>query len=725
MRNPASKKISRCPFAAVTALAVFAISLAANSTDAQTTSEVKAVTSGQEDEVVVLSPFNVDENASDGYTSTEGVTASRFNQKLKDIPQTIIVLSNEFIKDVGATDLSDVMPLIGGRVTGGTRQQDAFAIRGFSVNETWIDGTRDVVEWGGGDFIHVQQLEVIKGPATNLYGNPKGLGGIINRISKLPKQDPYYQVSASVGSYDSYHVTADLTSPLNKDKTLAYRLTAAYRDEGSFRDLQDSSRLFVAPVLQWRPSTQTTVTFFGEFMREEHREDNFIPAALNATTGEREITVPISRSIDEPWANSTIEKEKARLIVEQKLNDNLTARFSGFVSFINNPIEQVEFLSLSPDNRTVNRRAFWLNRWQDYYFGECSLYGNWETGDLRHSLIVSADYFDNPGRVNVRRVALGTIDLLDPVYSDQKPDFPPSSAVTNTKLQNSQYGFSTTYQLKAFQDRLLLIGGWRHDQVDGVSTIELGQPPFRETETSDTADSPRFGVMVRPTKSASLYYQYSETFQPQGGGALRVDGSRLDPVTGSSSEYGLKLSFLEEHLQASLALFKVEASGIALRLPPPDNSFFENGGTTTSTGEELNITYNDDRLTLMAGWVHQNVRDTTSGADGPQLAGEAENQGQLFARYRWPINDFGGLTVGGGVVFTGERPLTTAENSQVFTASEVYTLSIGYGIAKGLSASLVVRNVFDDDYFAASNGNGTTWRPGEPRTISFTVTKTW
>jgi len=676
-------------------------------------------------ETVQLSPFVVSSDADDGYSSTETASASRFRQKLKDIPQSITIMSAQFLKDVGAVDLQDIMPLIGGTVSGGTRNQDTFSIRGFAVQESYLDGFRDVVEWGGGDFVHVQQLEIIKGPSSNLYGNPKGLGGIINRVSKTPRDVQWQQVALTIGDYDNYHFTVDVTGPVNESKSLLYRVNAAYRNVSYNRDFKDMERVFIAPVFEWRISPATKLSLLTEFMRQDYQEDNWIPTVVNATTGLRELTVPDDRRIDDPWAESRIEKEKIRLTAEHSFSENLIARVAAQQTYINNPITQVEFLSLAADNRTVNRRAFWLNRWEDYTFIEANLFGRYKAGAIEHSFILAADYYLTDFRSNVRRTALGTIDLLSPVHSNVAPVFPASGVATNTLGELITTGYTGTYQLNAYDGRVILIGGWRKSEVESSRYAEIGTGPFPKITDPDTeAELPRYGGMVRPLKNVSLYYQYSEVFQPQGGGALRLNGSPLDPVTASSEEFGLRLSFMNERLNFEVVKYEMIADGLALRLPAPNNSFFENGGQTTSDGYEYTLTYNDPRLSLQAGWVDVHVRDTTPGILGAQQGGQPPYRGQLNARYKFAnVGNHGGLSIGGGIIHTGDRPLSATTVTQKIPAYEYFNFNINYGVAKGMNLALAVGNIFDKRTVVANNG--ILWRPLDPRTIKLTLSKTW
>ena len=685
---------------------------------AQTTPDAKPP------ETLVLNPFVITAQTEQGYTAAEVLSASRYNQKIRDVPQTIVVLTDAFIKDIAADSLADVIPLIGGIPSAATRNADSFSIRGFGIQQTYVDGFRDVQEWGGGEFAAVQQLEVIKGPATNLFGNARGFGGIINRISKRPKDNQWQQLSFTAGNYDYYRAAADVTGPLNSAKTLLYRVNLAVTDAGSFRDLHDLERQFISPVVSWKPTAATDITLFTEFLHQESQEDNYIPSIKNATTGLQELTVPISRSIDEPWQNTTIEKQSFRLTADHRVNEHISARLGAFQTFINNPIQQVEYLSTAADNRTINRRGFDLNRHETYSFIEGNLLGQVQTGVIKHQLALAADYYYWKYRSNVRRAPLASIDLYNPVYGAPLPDFygPDATLATNTLGTLDAIGYAGTYQANVWDDRLILTAGVRHDEVDGERKLEV--VPYQEIDDApNTATTPRYGIVVRPVKAVSLYYQYSEAFQANLGGGFKLDGSPLDPTTGKSSEYGLKSSLFSDRLQVSLAIFDVQVVGQPVRLPAPNNSYFENAGSTTGTGNEINVTYNDDHLTIMAGWVHQNVRPTTGGIDGPAVQGVPKDQAQFFARYKWNVNKFGGLAVGVGVVFQSERPLTATTGAQMQPSNARYYLNANYAIMRGLTAGLSIINLTDEFYVA--NNNGTLWRPGDPRTIKLSLTKSW
>jgi iron complex outermembrane receptor protein len=679
-----------------------------------------------DESLVVLDPFVVTDAAQKGYTSSEAMSAARFNEKVKNIPQTITVLSEDFLKELGVQDLADVMPMIGAGISAQTRSQDSFSIRGFSVQQIYVDGFRDVAEFGGGEFAHVQQLEIIKGPATNVFGNSKGFGGIINRITKRPRAKPMQQISLTVGSFDNYRGVVDVTGPANKYNTLLYRVIAAYTNTGSYRDLHDLKRYFLAPSITWRPTENTDVTIMAELFRQEHQEDNFVPAVRNDATGLLEIRVPSSRSIDEPWQNSTMEKQSIRMLANHRLNKNIVARLAGFIMFDNNPIQQVEALSVAADRRTITRRAFDLNRWDDYRYLEFNLLGKWKTGFVEHHVTLSSDYYYTFYRSNVRRAPLGNIDLYSPVYSATAPDFygPESTLSTNTLGTTMITGWGATYQANAWKDRLILVAGIRRDHVTGSRTMEVPPEPYQTIDDGvNNKTSPRYGVVVRPWYPLALYYQYGESFQSNLGGGFRIDGSPLNPATGKSTEFGAKLTVFGDKLQLNVASFEIEVVGQGMRMSAPNNSFFENRGRYKGTGAEVNITYNDNRWTLMAGWVNQDVYQFTDGIKGYARDAVPRNMGQLFVRRKWRVNKYGGLNIGAGVIYMGERPMAEAVKPQMLPDHYRVYLNAGYAIAKGLNISMSISNLLDDDYIVGSNG--WLWRPAEPRNIKISLSKTW
>ncbi|MEH2177847.1 TonB-dependent receptor plug domain-containing protein [Nostoc sp.] len=208
----------------------------------------------------------------DGYRVPDASTATKTDTPLRDIPQSIQVIPRQIIEDQKTTRLRDILQNVSG-VTPGAGYQNSFdrvRIRGFTQETTFRDGIRD--NNPSTDFANVERVEVLKGPASVLFGQTEP-GGIVNLVTKQPLSNPYYNVDLNVGNYAFYRSALDLSGPLNTDKTLLYRLNVAYENAGSFRDFISSENVFVAPVIAWKLSENTDLKLFLEYDNRDYKPD--------------------------------------------------------------------------------------------------------------------------------------------------------------------------------------------------------------------------------------------------------------------------------------------------------------------------------------------------------------------------------------------------------------------------------------------------------------------
>jgi iron complex outermembrane recepter protein len=176
---------------------------------------------------------------------------------------------------------------------------DAAVVRGFVVTP-YRDGfrTRPIAAITS-NTAHLGRVEVLKGPASVLYGHTDP-GGLINLVTKKPLTTPYYSLQQQFGSFDLYRTTLDATGPMTDDDTLLYRVNAAYENIGSFRDFLDQEEVFIAPVLTWNLSDRTRVTFDLQYFHGDFPRDRGIVAL-----SDRPAPIPIERSLGEPFCPTT------------------------------------------------------------------------------------------------------------------------------------------------------------------------------------------------------------------------------------------------------------------------------------------------------------------------------------------------------------------------------------------------------------------------------------
>ncbi|MFP4099888.1 TonB-dependent receptor plug domain-containing protein [Coleofasciculus sp.] len=172
-----------------------------------------------------------------GYRAPRATTGTRTDTPIRDVPQSIQVIPQEVIEDRQVTRLSEladnvsgVQPSVG---YGGLPSNQTF-IRGFRSGVNLRDGFRDFGFLSPRDVSNIERVEFLRGPASVLYGNLEP-GGIVNTVTEQPLPNPFYEVSMTVGNYDFYRPTIDLTGPLTENRELLYRLNVAYENADSYR----------------------------------------------------------------------------------------------------------------------------------------------------------------------------------------------------------------------------------------------------------------------------------------------------------------------------------------------------------------------------------------------------------------------------------------------------------------------------------------------------------
>ncbi|MGH8651652.1 MAG: TonB-dependent siderophore receptor [Gammaproteobacteria bacterium] len=194
---------------------------------------------------------------------------------------------------------------------------------------------------------NLDRIEVLKGPASILFGRIEP-GGLINLVSKQPLATPYYySLQQQVGSFDLYRTTLDATGPVTKDETLLYRVNLAYENAGSFIEFLENERVFIAPTLRWEISPATQATF--ELQYKHSRDPRFrgIPAI-----GDRPADLPRERNLSEPGSDAKSDDVLFSFDWSHAFNDRWTLRHSFYGDWTDGSSSTAGIGSLDADGRT-------------------------------------------------------------------------------------------------------------------------------------------------------------------------------------------------------------------------------------------------------------------------------------------------------------------------------------------------------------------------------------
>ncbi|MEH2168736.1 MAG: TonB-dependent siderophore receptor [Nostoc sp.] len=650
----------------------------------------------------------------DGYRVPDATTATKTDTPLRDIPQSIQVIPRQIIEDQKITRLRDVLQNVSG-VTPGAGYQNSFdrvRIRGFSQETTFRDGIRD--NNPSTDFANVERVEVLKGPASVLFGQTEP-GGIVNLVTKQPLSDPYYNVDLNVGNYAFYRSALDLSGPLNTDKTLLYRLNVAYENAGSFRDFISSQNIFVAPVIAWKLSKNTDLNLFFEYDNRDYKPDRGVFAI-----GDRPGLVPISRFFGEPSINEgTVTNYKFGYNLEHRFSQNWQLRQTLFANIRKSDEIRVQFIGLEPDGLTGRRDIanFGGTISEDYRL-QTDVIGNFKTGTITHKLLFGVDlnrYTDVSNGFSNGPFA--SINVFNPVYF-----VPITRPTTPYIVQNftDTLGFYLQDQVTIADNLKLLLGG----RFDTVNILQKDLAAQSATNDNNSAFTPRVGIVYQPTPPVSLYASYAESFVPQYGRSR--DNSAFVPERSKQYEVGVKGELFDGKLSATLAAYHLTKSNVLTTDPDPNYSNYSiQVGEQTSKGIELDIV---GQLTpgwnVIATYGYTDARVTRDNdlPVGNRLQNVAENTASFWTTYELQQGNFKGLGFGLGLYYVGDRPGEI--DKSLILPSYFRTDAALFYKQDNWRVGLNFKNLFDINYYVETQGRDVVY-PGEPFTVIGSVSFTF
>ncbi|OKH28346.1 TonB-dependent receptor [Chroogloeocystis siderophila] len=690
------------------------------------TAKVRAATEGLV--LSVASGTNIDEaedeiqivvtGEQDRYAPEDATTATRTETPLRDIPQSIQVVPSQVIQDQQANELDEVLRNVSGVAIDSNfaGALDRFSIRGFTQYNILRNGFREG-EGGIRETANLERVEVLKGPASVLYGNLQP-GGIVNLITKQPLEEPVYSFELSVGTEESIRPVIDFTGSLNQERSLLYRINALYNYSDTFRNFdQTIQRFFVAPVLEWRISDQTNITVEMDYLSDERPFDRGLVAI-----GDGIIDAPITRILNEPDDFYETEEFGIGYRFEHEFSNNWTLR-NAFRYFVSNTLD------LGTDPTEFNEEIGELSRQfrsnsslRKNYSLQTDLAGRFTTGSIEHTLIIGVDL----GRVDSQEDTRVAADGFTPSINVFNPEYEtiPRPLRSDLEVISTQYtdrldtiGIFAQDQITLLDNLKVLIGG-RFDIVDEDYTDTSSGEEFFENYY-DEAFSPRVGIVYQPIEPISLYASYSRSFTPNFG--VTVDQARLDPERGTQYELGIRGEFFNSRLISNLAVYEITKSNVATG--DPDNPGFSiNIGEQRSRGIELDVIGE-----ILPGWniiaayayTDAEITESTDFEVGNRPSNVPKHSGSLWTTYEIQSGNLQGLGFGIGLFFIGERQGNLANDYQL--PSYVRTDAAIYYRRDNWRAALNVKNLFDTTYYETADFGRTTIRPGAPLTLTGTI----
>ncbi|UKO96860.1 TonB-dependent receptor [Nostoc sp. UHCC 0870] len=642
----------------------------------------------------------------DRYSVPNATTATRTDTPLRDIPQSIQVVPRQVLEDQQAIRASEALRNVSGVQRGNTAGggSQVFNIRGFQqFGGNLRDGFRDgfsVIETA-----NLERIEVLKGPASVLYGNLDP-GGVINFVTKQPLSEPFYAVGLQVGSFGLVRPTLDFSGPLNPEGTLLYRLNTAYEKGGNFRDFdQEIERFFISPVVTWKISDRTDLTFELDYLNNKHPFDRGVIAF-----GTGIANIPFDRILGEPDDFNEKTDFSAGYRLEHRFNDNWKIRNRFRFSSLDETSLITDFGRLNEETGELSREFVTVEADDKTYALQTDIVGNFSTGAVKHTLVFGVDQSWQASNLFGTFADAPSINIFNPVYRvETRParvQFPDSfSRVSET----NSLGFFLQDQVTLTENLKLLVGG-RFDIINQSSPSD---------EQEDQAFTPRVGIVYQPIQPISLYTSFSRSFEPNSG--TRVDGSLLEPVRGTQYEIGIRGEFFNSRLITNLAAYEIIKSNLGVT--DPDNPDFSIPlGEQRSRGIELDVTGQIlPGWNMIASYAYTDARVTKDDnlQPGNLIDGVPFNSASLWSTYEIQTGDLQGLGFGLGLFYVGERQGDLNNSFQV--PSYVRTDASVFYRRDNWKVGINVNNLFNVDYVEATGQRRNRIDPGAPLTVRGTL----
>ncbi|MEW6205041.1 MAG: TonB-dependent siderophore receptor [Pseudomonadota bacterium] len=650
-----------------------------------------------------------------GYRATRSRSATKSDTPLIETPQAISVITRDQITDRDNVTLSESLRNVAGVTANeffGRRGRDDVIIRGFTQSNFLLrDGLRQyTLQFFGNEPWGLERIEVIKGPASVLYGQLPP-GGLVNVVSKRPQFTDFNEVLLGYGSYDSLRLGLDLNRRASENSDFAWRLNVLRSEGEDAIDFVDRERTYVAPSLTWQPSAATSLTFLAMAQDSKQVRPGALPAVgtlLPNSNGQ----IPLERFVGEPEFEGDGERFREfqiGYVFEHKFKEGLSFRQNLRHSDARVDSKIIFPGALQADQRTLTRRptifdqevrSLVVDNQVEWQFGE---------GRLKHTLIGGLDYFGYDQDQISLGGTVGAIDLFNPVYGSPVT----ITGETFSLLESGkQYGLYLQDQMK-LDEKWVGVFGLRRDEVK-IDSFERLSDTLTVTDASKTTG--RAGLLYLADNGLAPYISYATSFVPVAGADF--SGNPFKPEEGEQVELGVKYEPAGKNLSFTAAVYDLVRSNVSTT-DPNNPGFSIQVGEQQHKGIELEVVGQIARgmsLSASYSYIDAEVTVSNTGNQGNKPTVVPLQNSSLWFKHDLQNADWAGWSYGAGVRYVG-RSFADAANTLTVPSFMLFDAALYYRL-ENWRLALHAKNLTDERYISSCFSTGAACYPGEYRTVS-------
>ncbi|CAM4024140.1 Ferric-pseudobactin BN7/BN8 receptor [Pseudomonas reidholzensis] len=638
------------------------------------------------------------------YTTYASSSSTRLNLSPKETPQSLSVITRQRMDDQKLTGLTEVMEATTGvwvsRVGVGA-ENDTYWSRGFQINNFEIDGmpTASRLDVTTQNTAMYDRVEVVRG-ATGLISGSGTPSATVNLIRKRPTYEPQLSATSEAGSWDRYGLGMDVSGPLTDSGNVRGRLVLDYKQQHAWIDHLESQSQLIYGITEFDLSESTLLTVGMSYV--DNQVDRPLRTGFQSRFSDGSDT-HFSRSANSApeWAYNNRALSNLFASLEHQFDNGWSGKLE--VGHSQNDYDElINYMNGEIDRQSGAGAYLYPNRWsgkprQDnldaYLTGPLSLFGR------EHELIagVSLSHYreNTPNHGGWFGPWTGYVGTIDNIFAwDGAGTRPDTSTIGKTYIEEKQYAAYLTGRFQLSDATHLILGGRVTDWKRTNEVLYYDDPDSnsQDQESRNGVFLPYTGLVYDLDRNWSLYASYTKIFNPQAYGIEDEGGKPLEPQEGTGYEVGVKGSFNDDKLNASLALFRLEQDNLAVYVQ--DNYYRAEQGTTTQ-GVEMELSGQ-----LAEGWQASlgYAYSVSTDEDDERIVTQVPRHSlKTFTSYRLP-GALERMTVGGGVNWQSKNGQDLHGVTQGSYA--VASLMARYQIDDHLSASVNVNNLFDKHYYS-------------------------
>lgn len=640
---------------------------------------------------------------------TEAIgSATKTLTPVRDIPQSITVVTKDQIREQAMASIADVVAYVPGITSHqGENNRDQIVIRGNSTSaDFFLNGVRDDVQYYR-DLYNVDGVEALKGPNALIFGRGGG-GGVINRVSKEAGFARLREIALQGGSFGNKRFTLDLDEPLNR--TIAFRINGLYENSDSFRKYVNLERYGINPTITIAPGSQTRITLGYEHFYDRRIADRGIPS-FQGQPADTPISTYFGNPNDSPvrvgvnLLSGAIDHQVGGLNIRNR------TLFGDYDRYYQNYVPG----AVTADKARVIISAYNNATKRRNIFNQTDLTFDFSTGSIRHNFLAGAevgrqltDNFRNTGFFNN-----STTSILVP-FDNPTTDLPITFRQSPTDANNH---LETKLGAGYFQDQIEFS---RHFQVIAGVRFDYFDLQFHNNRTNedlrriDPLVSPRFGLVFKPIDSLSVYGSYSVSYLPSSGdqfSSLTSITQQVKPEKFNNYEVGAKWD-LRRTLFLTMAVYRLDRTNTRATDANDPTRIVQTGSQRTK-GVEIGLNGSITRdWRISGGYAYQDAvitSDTTAARAGAQVAQVPHHTLSFWNNYQILPK----LAAGVGLMHRSDM-FAAVDNTVVLPGYTKVDAAVTYSLTERWRLQANLENLFDTKYYLNADGNNNI-SPGRPR----------